>query len=349
MASATATLRPCPACRATISDAGTDPAERVRCPSCGASGVRAVLTAADPSLNATFESAPTLVPDARLAAAPAPSMAPECLTRFEIVATLGSGSMGVVFLARERASGRLVAVKMLRLGRGTSGPGGSGPGKALERFRREAEVLARLSHPNVLGILGASEGGGSPYIVFEYVAGTNLRGLIASAGRLPVARAIELAGLLLAGLAHAHQSGVMHRDIKPDNVLLPQDGGLKIADFGLARMVNPTATEKLTNTGMIMGTPNYMSPEQARGGKATFFSDIYAAGIVLFEMLAGEAPFSAPTLPELLLKQVNEPVPDLALLRPDAPRPLVDAVKRALAKEPGERFASAAEFRAALA
>lgn len=352
--------RPCPRCQAAVRDTDPRGPTLVRCGACGHEVHRAAFAAADPAFSESVSADATMQPASARVAETTPGtpasqvtrdglpMSPEFREKFQILATLGAGGMGVVYLARQIRLERLVAIKAIKGARTTGkfpASGSSSLGSA--RFSREAIALARLSHPNVLAIHEAGEDGGTPFIVFEYIEGMNLKQLIQNESPLSIGRCVDLTRQLLAGLEHAHSRGVVHRDLKPENILLPVTGGLKIADFGLARLAGPT-TEKLTATGMVMGTPCYMSPEQVQGARVTIASDIYAVGIILYELLSGTVPFTAPSVPELLVKHVREPVPDPRARRAEVPPALAVITLRALGKEPASRWESAAAFAKAL-
>jgi hypothetical protein len=246
--------------------------------------------------------------------------------------------MGSVHLAHDRELDRMVAVKTVT----------GLDADACKRFAREARSLARLSHPGVLGVYEMGDSPEGPYLVMEYVDGETLRDRLHQLGALPLPMALSLADRLLSGLAHAHRHGIVHRDVKPENMLLPQAGGLKLADFGLARAIDPAGEIPVTGTGMIMGTPWYLSPEQATGQAATALSDVYAAGIVVHEMLTGRVPFPGPAVLDILEMHVRAQPPDPREARPDLPAALAAAVTRALAKSSADRWPGAEAFRSAL-
>jgi serine/threonine-protein kinase len=252
--------------------------------------------------------------------------------------------MSSVYRAHDRQLERNVALKVLheRLG---------ADDEHVSRFRHEARAVAQLSHPNVVTVIDRFEEGGRQYIVFEYVDGENLKQLLDDTGPLPAARALEIALAVADGLAYAHEHGVVHRDVKPQNVLLSRDGEIKVTDFGIARSLD--AESGLTLTGTVLGTSSYLSPEQASGLHVTPAADIYSLGVVLYELLAGEVPFPGGNQVVVALKHVNETPPSLLERRPDVPARLAAAVALALQKDPERRFASmtafAAELRACLA
>ncbi|MBI4871529.1 MAG: SUMF1/EgtB/PvdO family nonheme iron enzyme [Candidatus Riflebacteria bacterium] len=253
--------------------------------------------------------------------------------RYRIERKLGEGGMGQVFLATQVALERKVAIKtLLDLDEA-----------AIARFRVEGKLLSKLNHPRIVAVHDAGEDEGVPYLVCEYVEGTTLKSFL-SRERPSQTRAIEVAAAILEGLAVAHSHGIHHRDIKPDNVFLSPDGSVKLGDFGLAGL-QTAAGAGLTRTGWVMGTPAYMSPEQAQGLKVDARTDLYSVGIVLYEMLTGQVPFLADTPTGLLYHHVHSaPLPPRAHLPQITPR-LNDAVLRALGKDRVERFPDAAGFR----
>jgi eukaryotic-like serine/threonine-protein kinase len=264
--------------------------------------------------------------------------------RYELEELVGSGGMSDVFRARDNQLDRRVAIKILH-GRYAGDP------EYLERFRSEARAVARLSHPNIVMVIDRGEDAGRQYIVFEHVDGENLKELVQRTGRLPVRRAVELALAVADGLAFAHQEGLVHRDVKPQNVLLSREGEVKVTDFGIARSLE--VERGVTQTGTVLGTGEYLAPEQASGKPVSPATDVYSLGVVLWEMLAGEVPFDGQNFVAVALRHVNEPLPSLRELRPDVSSRLAAAVERALAKDPAHRFPSMAalakELRACLA
>ncbi len=259
--------------------------------------------------------------------------------RYELEELVGTGGMSSVYRAHDRQLERNVALKVLheRLG---------ADDEHVSRFRHEARAVAQLSHPNVVTVIDRFEEGGRQYIVFEYVDGENLKQLCERTGPLPVRRALEIAVAVADGLAYAHEHGVVHRDVKPQNVLLSRDGEIKVTDFGIARSLD--AESGLTLTGTVLGTSSYLSPEQASGLRVTPAADVYSLGVVLYELLAGEVPFPGGNQVVVALKHVNEPPPSLLERRPDVPARLAAAVAQALQKDPERRFASMAAFAAEL-
>jgi serine/threonine-protein kinase len=259
--------------------------------------------------------------------------------RYELDELVGTGGMSSVYRAHDRQLERNVALKVLheRLG---------ADDEHVSRFRHEARAVAQLSHPNVVTVIDRFEEDGRQYIVFEYVDGESLKQLLDRTGPLPVRRALEIALAVADGLAYAHEHGVVHRDVKPQNVLLSRDGETKVTDFGIARSLD--AESGLTLTGTVLGTSSYLSPEQASGLRVTPAADVYSLGVVLYELLAGEVPFPGGNQVVVALKHVNEPPPSLLDRRPDVPARLAAAVALALQKDPERRFASMAAFAAEL-
>jgi eukaryotic-like serine/threonine-protein kinase len=258
--------------------------------------------------------------------------------RYEVEELVGTGGMSSVYRARDRLLERRVALKILHDSLGADAA-------TVERFRREARAVARLSHPNIVTVIDRGEDEGRQFIVFEYVQGENLKQLLERSGRLPVRRALQLAIELGRGLAFAHAAGVVHRDVKPQNVLLNGDGKAKVTDFGIARSRD---ADPVTLTGTVMGTSNYMAPEQASSRPVDEQTDVYSLGVVLFELLTGQVPFSGESFVAVATQHVNEPPPSVLELRPEVPVRVANAVARALAKEPGDRFGSMDDFVAEL-
>jgi len=259
--------------------------------------------------------------------------------RYELEELCGSGGMSSVFRARDRQLDRRVAIKILH-------PRYADEGEYVERFRREARSVARLSHPNIVTVIDRGEDGGRQYIVFEFVDGENLKELVSRSGRLPVRRALEVTLAVADGLAFAHENGLVHRDVKPQNVLLSGEGEVKVTDFGIARSLD--VDHGMTQTGTVLGTSNYLSPEQASGNPVSPATDVYSLGVVLWELLTGDVPFPGDNFVAVALRHINERPPSVRELRPDVPARLAAAVARALEKEPDRRFASMADFAAEL-
>jgi eukaryotic-like serine/threonine-protein kinase len=260
--------------------------------------------------------------------------------RYELAETLGAGGMARVVAAYDRLLHRRVAVKLVREEL-TADPA------SRERLLREARVAAGLQHPNTVAVHDVGEQDGQAYVVLELVEGGTLADRLREVGRLSPAEVAAIGGAVLAALQAAHERGLVHRDVKPANVLLPAAGGVKLADFGIAKALD-AVTADLTATGQVLGTPRYLAPEQVAGKPATPASDLYSLGAVLYECLAGQPPFDAETAIAVALAHQNEPLPALVDRAPDAPSPLIAAIEGALAKDPAERPSSAAAMRAEL-
>jgi eukaryotic-like serine/threonine-protein kinase len=259
--------------------------------------------------------------------------------RYELEELVGDGGMSSVFRARDRQLDRHVALKVLHAEY-------CDDAEYVERFRREARAAAQLSHPNIVTVIDRGEDEGRQFIVFEYVDGENLKELVRRSGPLPARRAVELALAVADGLGFAHDQGLVHRDVKPQNVLLNDEGEVKVTDFGIARSLE--VERGVTQTGTVVGTSNYISPEQASGKTVTPATDVYSLGVVLYELLTGDVPFSGESFVAVALRHINEPPPDLAASRPDVAPRLAAAVRRALEKDPGHRFPSMGAFAAEL-
>jgi serine/threonine protein kinase len=267
-------------------------------------------------------------------------MEPRRIASYTLLEPIGHGGMSVVYRARQESLDRTVAVKVLSENLAASS-------EFMERFSREARTAANLRHPNVITVhdYGQDERG-VPYLVLEYIEGPTLADLMDTG--LDDARIPNLLDQVAAGLDYAHARGVIHRDIKPGNVLLTEDGRAVLADFGLAWLLQGA---HLTLTGGVIGTPEYMSPEQAAGEPIDHRADVYALGVVLYEMLVGERPFVAETPIAVLLKHLQDPAPSILQARPDLPPAVEQVLAKALVKDPARRYASAGElaraFRAA--
>lgn len=257
--------------------------------------------------------------------------------RYEILERLGGGGMAVVYKARDTRLGRPVSIKVLR-------DQYTMDADFLSRFRREAQAVASLSHPNIVSIYDVGRDGDVHYLVMEYVEGETLKTKIARERPLPPAVAVDITLQILEALEHAHRRRVIHRDIKPHNIMITRDGLVKVTDFGVARADGGT----IVHTGAIVGSAHYFSPEQARGGHVDARSDLYSLGVVLFEMLSGRLPFDGENPLSVALKHVQERPPSARTLQPSVPPALDRIVARALAKDPARRYASVAEFRADL-
>ena len=259
--------------------------------------------------------------------------------RYELEEVVGTGGMSSVYRAHDRLLERDVALKVLHQQFGEDGD-------HVERFRREARAVARLSHPNIVTVIDRGEQDGRQFIVFEYVAGENLKSLIEREAPLREQEAVRLALEIARALAFAHQQGLVHRDVKPQNVLLNDDGRAKVTDFGIARSLD--VQHGMTQTGTVMGTSDYIAPEQARGSKSSVGTDVYSLGIVLYELLTGELPFRGENFVAVAMQHINQPVPSVREVRPDVSPRLDAAIQRAMAKDLRKRFSSMDEFAAEL-
>ena len=259
--------------------------------------------------------------------------------RYTLERELGRGGMATVYLAQDLRHDRPVALKVLHPELAAS----LGP----DRFQREIRFAARLQHPHILTVLDSGEAGGRLWFTMPFVEGESLRDRLRRERQLPVADALQIAREAARALDYAHQHGIVHRDIKPENILLTRDGSTLVADFGIARALE--SDEKLTQTGMVIGTPAYMSPEQASGDKGIDArTDIYSLGAVLYEMLAGEAPYTGPTAQAIIAKRLMDPVPSVRRMRPNVPEGVDQAIQRSLAPVAADRYASAGDFARAL-
>ena len=257
--------------------------------------------------------------------------------RYQVLRKLGAGGMANVYLAEDQELGRRVAIKILNERHANDE-------QFVERFRREAKNAAALSHPNIVSIYDRGEAEGTYYIAMEYLDGRSLKELIVGHGPAPVKIAVEYARQILSALRFAHLKGIVHRDIKPHNVLVDSDGRVKVTDFGIAR----AGASQMTEAGSIVGTAQYLSPEQARGAAVDQRSDLYSLGIVLYELLTGTVPFSGDTPVEIAMKHLSQVPEPPSTRRPDVPHELDLVVMRALAKNPDDRYQSAEEMDADL-
>ena len=258
--------------------------------------------------------------------------------RYRVLGRLGVGGMATVYLAEDSSLGRKVALKVMAERYAEDG-------EFVERFRREAQAAARLNHPNIIAVYDRGEADGRPYIAMEYLQGRTLKQVIQKDGPLPPERAIAVAMQVLAGLRYAHEHGVVHRDVKPHNVLVGDDGRIKVTDFGIAHAGDPQMTE----VGSIVGTAQYLSPEQARGRSVGPQTDIYSLGVVLYEMLAGRVPFEGDSSVAIAMQHVSDEPPPLRSLAPlTCPSRSAMVVAHAMLKEPAQRYGSADEFAADL-
>jgi serine/threonine-protein kinase len=254
--------------------------------------------------------------------------------RYKLEAKLGSGGMSTVYLAKDATLDRAVAVKVMHREM-------SEQADQLERFRQEARAVAKLSHPNVVAVIDAGEDGGHPYIVFEYVEGETLKQRIARVGALDTQEALAYAIEIARGLTVAHARNMVHRDIKPQNVLIDAEGRAKLTDFGISRQLEQ---DGMTATGRVLGTTDYVAPEQAMGHPVDIRSDIYSLGVVLYEMLIGQVPFHADSQVGVAMKHVNEDLPDVQQRRPEVSAAAALVVERSTAKDPEERYQEVGEM-----
>jgi len=269
--------------------------------------------------------------------APGVRLAPGTLlgTRYEILAVLGEGGMGTVYKARDRELGRLVALKVIR-------PEMASRPEILERFKREILLASQVTHKNVLRIHDLGEAGEIRFISMHYVEGTNLKGLLEQEGPLPLDKGLPLALQVGEALQAAHDAGIVHRDLKPPNILIDRDGNAYIADFGISRSLAEGGT--MTDTGAILGTVDYMSPEQARGETPDHRGDIYSFGVILYEMFTGTLPFRASNALSIMMKRLHEDAPSMRQARPELPAWLAAIVARTLQRAPEDRYQSAGDL-----
>jgi len=255
--------------------------------------------------------------------------------RYELEELVGAGGMSSVFRAHDRLLDRKVALKILHQQY-------SGDDEYVERFRREARAVAALSHPNIVTVIDRGDHDGRQFIVFEYIEGENLKRLIERRGPAPVATALELGMQIARGLSFAHQQGLVHRDVKPQNVLLNGDGRAKVTDFGIARSLD--VQHGMTQTGTVLGTSDYIAPEQAQGQRVDEHTDVYSLGVVLYELLTTEVPFPGENFVAVAMRHINEPPPPIRDKRPDVPPRVEAAIQKAMAKRPEDRFQTMADF-----
>lgn len=252
--------------------------------------------------------------------------------RYRLVAQQGSGGMSVVYRAVDVELGRNVAVKILR-------PSLTTDPTFLERFRNEARAVAKLSHPNIVTVYDVRQDGPTHYIVMELVEGTDLKRIIRDFGALPVERALNFAIQICAGIGFSHRSGLVHADIKPQNILITKEDVVKITDFGIAQALSDTQPGQRQD--MVWGSPHYFAPEQARGEKPSPASDVYAIGIVMFEMLTGRLPYGGATQRDLALAHIQQPIPLVSDVNPSVPEKLAQIVYKIMSKEPSARYSMA--------
>jgi tRNA A-37 threonylcarbamoyl transferase component Bud32 len=254
--------------------------------------------------------------------------------RYRLEARIGSGGMSTVYRAVDETLQRNVAIKLMHREF-------SGDQDQLERFRREARAVAQLSHPHVVGVIDAGEDAGRPYIVFEYVEGETLKERIRRLGRLEISEAVAYSIEIARALGAAHARHIVHRDVKPQNVMIDDEGSAKVTDFGIARTLDE---DGLTADGRVLGTTDYVSPEQALGQDVNGQSDLYALGIVLYEMLTGEVPFKGDNQVAVAMKHVREELPDVRVLRPEVSAALASVIDAATAKAAEHRYADDQEL-----
>ena len=266
-------------------------------------------------------------------------MQSEVIGQYRIEEELGRGGMGVVYRAVELTTAKTVALKVLfrefTLDR-----------QQVRRFKREATALARLDHPNIVRIQGVGEDRGTHYYAMDFVEGTTLAAVLDAGERFDIERALDLAVEVASALGHAHNAGIIHRDIKPGNILIDRNGMPKLTDFGIARITYAT---RMTRTGDILGTPEYMSPEQGKGTPVDKPSDVYSLGVVLYELLAGKVPFEGPTALEVIKKHQYQEPENVKDLNRAVPEGLARIIMKMLAKDPNERYKSAYQAATALA
>ena len=258
------------------------------------------------------------------------------LGRYEIIGELGQGAMGVVYKARDPLIDRVVAIKTINLN------------QALEereeyeaRFYQEARAAGRLSHHNIVTIYDVGKSGDIAYIAMEFLQGRELREILNEKAIMPIAQALDIVAQVAQGLAYAHEHGIVHRDIKPSNIMIQKDGHVKITDFGIARMASAAVR---TQTGMVLGSPKYMSPEQVMGKLTDQRSDIFSLGVMLYEMLAGRPPFSGENVNAIMYQTLNATPPQPSSMNPAVPDMLNFIIAKALAKKIDERYQNASEF-----
>ena len=254
--------------------------------------------------------------------------------RYQIIKTIGEGGMANVYLALDTILNRQVAVKILRGDLADDE-------KFVRRFQREALSASKLNHPNIVEMYDVGEDNGQYYIVMEYVSGKTLKSLVKKRGALTLPEVIDIMTQLLSAVMCAHDSYIIHRDIKPQNVMILEDGKVKIMDFGIAMALN---SNELTQTNSVMGSVHYLPPEQANGSGSTIKSDIYSLGILMYELLIGKVPFKGDNAVEIAIKQMKEPIPSICQQNPDIPQSIENIVIRACAKNPKNRYDSVKEM-----
>ena len=273
---------------------------------------------------------------------PAVEPLPALIGRYRIEKRLGRGAMGEVFLGRDADTGQLAAIKTLALAQEFA------PDELAEvraRFFREAETAGRLLHQNIVAILDSGEDGDLAFIAMEYLAGTDLRPFTRPSQLLPLPQVASVVARIADALAYAHSSNVVHRDVKPANVMYDQAGDeVRVMDFGIARITDSSRTK----TGMVLGTPSYMSPEQLLGRKVDGRSDLYSLGVMLYQMACGQLPFVGQSMGQLMLRIANEACPDVRAANPQVPEALAAVIERAMRKDAAQRFQTGDEMARAL-
>ncbi|MGH7534699.1 MAG: serine/threonine-protein kinase, partial [Gemmatimonadales bacterium] len=259
--------------------------------------------------------------------------------RYRVERELGQGGMAVVFLAEDLKHHRRVAIKLLKPE--LSAALGS------ERFLREIEIAAALQHPHILPLYDSGQAGGLLYYVMPFAEGESLRQRLAREQQLPLDAALQITREVGSALQYAHEHGVIHRDIKPENVML-SGGQAVVADFGIARALHAASAEQLTLTGMVVGTPQYMSPEQSGGAMVDGRGDQYSLACTLYEMLTGQTPWTGSSMPAMMARRLSQPAPRIRTIAPAVPQPVDEALARALSMDPDQRFSTPAEFAAVL-
>ena len=261
--------------------------------------------------------------------------------RYRIEALLGTGAMGEVYRAHDPAIDRLVAIKVVR----PELVAGSGGAQLLERFRREARAAGRRFHPNIVAIWDFGDDNGTPFLVMELVDGQSLDQLIKSCGSLEPRRSVAIITQVLSALGFAHASGIVHRDIKPSNIMVLPGDQVKVADFGIARL----EASEFTIVGDLLGTPAYMAPEQLSGGPIDHRTDLFATGVILFEMLTGVKPFRGKSITEIMCFMETRGPEDIRALNPAVPEAMKHVIGKSVAFDPAQRYADAAAFSRAVA
>ena len=257
--------------------------------------------------------------------------------RYELEELVGTGGMSSVFRARDRLLERFVALKILH-------EHYTDDAEYVERFRREARAVAQLAHPNIVTVIDRGEQDGRQFIVFEFVEGENLKQRVVREAPLPVEEAADLCTQVARALGYAHERGIVHRDVKPQNVILNDDGRAKVTDFGIARSLDVELGRGVTQTGTVLGTSDYIAPEQAQGGRVDAQTDVYSLGVVLYELLVGDVPFRGDNFVAVAMQHVSAPVPSVLDRRGDVPPRLDLVVQRAMAKRPEDRHESMEEL-----